>query len=346
LLSANISSAEFLQRSEHHGIQSLLYHVMKRSDNWRGWPPEVRQVLEESSKARVAQEMLRGHFLRKLLRVFADRNMPCLLTKGEALASTIYPIPGTRTRCDSDLFIRIPDIETARQAVLHAGFQIVSPIYKTHQFVVRREAEGLDVFEFDVHWRVLNAPRYARILSFDEAYDRSIALPGMEPARALNLVDALLLACMHRTGSVWHDQERLIWIYDIHLLVSGMSPEQLGEFVDKAVKLDVQASCREGILRSSDRFGTSLPQELMAVLALPEAPSTFSRRYAQSNLGLLVDDWRRLPDFRARRALLRELFLPSAASLLHNYGKEDRRWLPILWLRQVFGGLAQRILFR
>jgi hypothetical protein len=81
-------------------------------------------------------------------------------------------------------------------------------------------------------------------------------------------------------------------------------------------------------------------------LASPEAPLTLSRRYAQSNLGLLVDDWRRLPDSRARHTLLRELFLPGGESLMHKYGKEDRRWLPLLWVRQVVGGFFRRISLR
>jgi hypothetical protein len=316
---------------------------MKTRDEWVGWPLEIRRVLEEGSKFRVAQDMLRANYLRKLLQGFADHGVPCLLTKGEALANTLYLTPGTRTRCDSDLFIPIDDIAAACQAVLDAGFVIVSPVYKTHQFVVRRRGEEPDVFEFDVHWRVLNAPRYARALPFDEVYERSIELPGMEPARALNAVDALLLACMHRVGSEWHDRQRLIWIYDIHLLVSAMTLMQLGEFAEKAVSLDVQVACWRGLTRAHECFGTHLPGEIMAQLALPEGPLTLSRRYAQSNLGLLVDDWRQLPDSRARRTLLRELFLPSGESLMHKYGKEDRHWLPLLWLRQVVGGFFQRI---
>jgi hypothetical protein len=332
-----------MQCCQHHGVQSLLYHRMQDQEEWAGWPLELRHALEESSKAGVAQEMLRAHYLRKLLNGFSDQGVTCLLTKGEALASTVYSIPGTRTRCDSDLFIRIADIARARQAALDSGFVIASPVYKTHQFTVRRAGEAPDVFEFDVHWRILNAPRYARALSFDEAYERSVEVPGTESVRMLNAVDALLLACMHRVASDWHDQERLIWIYDIHLLVSMMTPLQLDDFADRAVRLNIQMSCLDGLIRSRACLGTVLPDDVMDKLASPETPRTLSHRYAESNLGLLIDDWKNLSDSQARRALVRELFLPTGDSLLDKYGKHERWWLPLLYLRQVFGGLAERL---
>jgi len=319
---------------------------MRDQEEWVSWPLELRHAFEGISKAGVAQEMLRAHYLRGLLKGFSNLGMPCLLMKGEALANTLYSTPGTRTRCDSDLFIRIDDIARARQAVLDAGFVIVSPVYKTHQFTVRRSGEAPDVFEFDVHWRILNAPRYARALSFDEAYKRSIEVAGMESVHTLNAVDALLLACMHRVASDWHDRERLIWIYDIHLLVSAMTPSQLGNFADRAVNLNVQMSCLDGLSRSFECFGTVLPDDVTDNLASPETPRTLSCRYAESNLGLLIDDWKNLPDSQTRRALIRELFLPTGDSLLDKYGKQERWWLPLLYLRQVFGSLAQRLTLR
>jgi hypothetical protein len=319
---------------------------MQGQEEWLSWPLDLRNVLEETNKGDIAQEMLRAHYLRKLLQGFSDLGVPCLLTKGEALANTLYPTPGTRTRCDSDLFIPIVGISKARQAVADAGFTIVSPVYKSHQFTVRRGGEGPDVFEFDVHWRILNSPRYARTLSFDETFVHSIEVPGMESVRTLDVIDTLLLACMHRAGSDGHDRNRLIWIYDIHLLVAAMAPGQWRAFADKAVMLNVQAPCLDGLNKSRACLGTVLPTDAMKQLSSPEMPPTLSRRYEHSNLALLIDDWKRLPDSPARRELLRELFLPNGESLLRKYHKEERWWLPLLYLRHVFGGLTQRLTLR
>jgi hypothetical protein len=325
---------------------SLLFHTMQGRPDWQSWPQEIRLELEKCSKSDIAQELLRAHHLCALLNAFSERGVPCLLMKGEALAYLLYPASYTRTRCDSDLFIPIEGIEGARQAVLDAGYSIVSPVLKSHQFTVRRTQEASDVLEFDVHWRILNAARYARVLSFEGAYRNSIDVPGFELARTLSHVDLLLHACVHRVASDWHDQDRLIWIYDIHLLVTAMTGEQLGAFADKAARLDVQRACLTGLELSMECFGTDLPEKVIQKLQLPELPETLSKRYQYSNLGLLVDDWKHLPDSRARMNLLGELFFPASDSLMTRYKKNNRGWLPVLYVRQVVGSLVQRLLLR
>lgn len=93
-------------------------------------------------------------------------------------------------------------------------------------------------------------------------------------------------------------------------------------------------------------FRTDLPVEVMTKLATTEPAPGLSRRFAQSNLGLLLDDWKRLPNRNSRMALLRELFLPPAESLSQKYGPKPRFLLPFLYLRHVLGGLAARLTLR
>ena len=125
-----------------------------------------------------------------------------------------------------------------------------------------------------------------------------------------------------------------------------MTSDQLLEFADRAILRGVQGLCLDGLKRSCDCFGARLHRDLVSSLDVPEQKQTFSSRYARSNLGLLVDDWKALANWQSRQNLVRELFLPSHASLMNKYGKEDVRWLPLLWIRQVVGGLAQRLSLR
>jgi hypothetical protein len=338
-LNSCITPEVFIERCQHHGVASLLYHGIKDSDAWWSWPDSVRASLEQRSKAGVAQELLRGHCLQRLVQAFSSRGVGFLLSKGEALAQTHYPVAGTRTRGDSDLFIDPCDIAGAKQAVLDAGFAIVSPIYKTHQFTVRRSMEGADAIEFDIHWRLLNAPRYARSISFSEAWADSIALPRMSCVRTLSARHSLMLACMHRVGSEWHDQNRLIWIYDIHLLVSRMTSAELMLFANCAVERNVHTACYQGLSLAQKCFATEFPGELLPFLNMPQS----IRRLAHSNLWLLIADWKELPTAVDRCALLRELCFPSPQLLLRRYHKTNQMWLPVLYLRQIFGGIVKRL---
>ena len=55
---------------------------------------EVRRALEHASKASVAQDMLRSHYLEKLLHCFSNQDIACLLTKGKRWLLLIIQCPG------------------------------------------------------------------------------------------------------------------------------------------------------------------------------------------------------------------------------------------------------------
>lgn len=341
-----VDPGHFLLRCRHHGIEALLFHRMHRDSGWQSWPPEVRETLDQASKAGVARDLLRTHHLRQLLGRLAEQDIPCLLTKGEALAVSLYPQPGTRTRSDIDLFIRIGDISSVRQTVLGMGYRIASTVYKSHQFTVVRADDETYTIRFDIHWRILNAPRFARVLSFEQAFQKSTEFPGMAPARMLCNADALMLACMHRFGSERHDRDRLIWICDIHVLVKAMTLAELKQFANLAVERNVQAVCLDGVLRAQECFLTRIPEPVLARLRTPESPPSMPRRFFESQLGLLRDDWTELKEPGARFELLRELFMPSGRFLLHKYRKNSKWWLPFLYIRQIVGGVFARLTFK
>jgi len=334
-----------LQRSHHHGVQALVFERARNDSAWGNWPERVREELTDALRMEAAFDLLRAHDVKIFLEELGRRGLPFLLTKGSALAHTHYPGSALRARCDTDLFIDFKDIGRVQTALTESGYSVIPPIYKSHQFagVSRRHSEASVVF--DIHWRILNAPQFARTISFTEALEQSVPVPGMGPCRTLSPVDSLLLACMHRKGSAQHDEDRLIWLYDIHLLVSAMAPEQLSEFAGKAVDRNVQAACLEGLRRTQLSLRTEIPVAVIDLLATAEPPAGMGRRYSKSNLALLIDDLRCLPDNRAKWGLIKELFFPSAESLARKYGKNKRQW-PLLYLRHILGGLSARLTLR
>jgi len=336
----------FLEQCMRHGVSGLVCQRMQGRPEWAEWPREVRASLRNSNKAGVAQELLRRHHLSTVLRAYSQRGIRCLLMKGEALAATHYDAPGTRTRGDCDLFVGLEDIENARQALLDCDFQVVSPVYKSHQFSAVRAGEKGRTVQFDVHWRISNHPRYARTITFEDAWRHSVELPGTVPMRTLDPVHALLLACLHRLANDRHDANRLIWLYDVHVLVRSMSVAEFEEAVRRASELDLQDALLDGLARSRERFGTGFPPHSFEALVRSVADASRKSRLADSHLALLVDDLRVLPGMRSRLKLMRELFLPPADSVLRGAGKTNSLWLPLLYAQQVLGGVAKRLSLR
>jgi hypothetical protein len=151
---------------------------------------------------------------------------------------------------------------------------------------------------------------------------------------------------MHRAGNPRHDPDRLIWLYDIHLLIAGMSESELLQFAKRAVKEDVQVVCLEAIHKSRDCFATSVPENLLELLSAPSPARSIGRAFDESYLGLIIDDLRSLPGVKSRLGMILELLMPSANDLLLKYNKQNVLWVPVLFLRYLFGGLTKRVSLR
>lgn len=336
----------FLQRSLHHGVQALVFYKSRNTGQQEAWPQKVREQLAGTLRLEAALDLFCTNELTGFLEELSRRNIAFLVTKGAALAQTHYPSSSLRPRVDTDLFIDFGDIENIRMALLESAYEVIPPIYKSHQFMgVSKRICDVSII-FDIHWRILNAPRFARTISFKEAQEQSVPLPGMDGCRTLNQVNALLLACMHRKGSEYHDQDRLIWLYDIHLLISAMTPGELEAFAQKAVDRNVLEACLDGLRRAQARFHTKAVDEVIDKLVLAKPDGTAARRFSDSNLSLLIDDMKCLPNMQSRLDLVGELFFPSPDFLMRKYGKGSWIWLPLLYLHQVVGGIVKRLSFR
>jgi len=125
-----------------------------------------------------------------------------------------------------------------------------------------------------------------------------------------------------------------------------MDGEARKRFVDKAVARSIGGECLDGLRRAQHCFHTQLPGQLQEQLRESGTAGPDKGRLGGSHLGLLAHDWFELPGLRARLGLLKELFLPSGADLLHRYGKKNGLWLPWLYLRQVVGGVYTRLTLR
>jgi hypothetical protein len=87
----------------------------------------------------------------------------------------------------------------------------------------------------------------AGLFSYEELRARAQPLPELAPqAFAACPVDALLLACMHRCGHkqapyyvdgvAHYSGDRLIWLYDIHLLAVKLTSVEWHQFIDRATR--------------------------------------------------------------------------------------------------------------
>ncbi len=210
----------------------------------------------------------------------------------------------------------------------------------------RRDSDTGLTHVFDVHWRVCNPQVFAAVMEYGELRAAALALNPLGPhARALGPAHALTLACVHRVAH-HANSDRLIWLYDIHLLAESMAAAELETFAQFALERRVAAVCAAGLRHACDALHTALPAGF-----LDELDACRSRNGAEASAAYLLPGRRRLhalaadlatlPSAGQRLKLLREHVLPSPGYMLARYGSATRVLLPWLYVRRLAGALVK-----
>ena len=170
------------------------------------------------------------------------------------------------------------------------------------------------------------------------------AIPRLgQNARTPDKVDALLLACFHRAGHFSHSGDRLIWLYDIHLLVVALDEYQFNLFYQKAKKMEIATICSDAILTAQDWFNTSLTEAMLERLKkLPASePSTAylttGRQAGIKNHALL--DLKDLSSLSEKLRYLYQKVFPPMNYMLWRYDTKRKYLLPFLYLYRLIYGV-------
>lgn len=327
-----------LEALADHGLLPLL------AWRWGDALPEPALSRAQTARRNLAvQEMVWDEALADVLVQFAAHDLPVLIFKGQHLAHSHYPEPALRTRCDMDLLIRPVDRDAAEELFNAAGYQRMPATRGKHaltQMLFHRFGTGQVTCVFDVHWQMSNRPGLAQQFPFDALFENSVALSDLhEHARGLSDVDALLLACAHRSGH-HADHDRWIWLYDVHLLCEGLTIAKWNALVSAARQRQIGGLCRETLRAAQSLFGTSL--NAGALRALDGDTGGLEYLSATTRAAQWRVDAASLP-LAARARWFREHLFPDADYMRQRYGKGGV-WLPFLYVYRAAAGL--RKLFR
>jgi hypothetical protein len=267
-----------------------------------------------------------------------------VVMKGAALAYTCYARPWHRTRTDTDVLIDRGSFERVAAALTSAGYARASAIstgeFVSHQAAFeRRDHHGL-VHAVDVHWKAVNPQILSDAISFQDVWSgsRVMSLAGAT-VRVPDAPWSLVLACVHRLAH-HQDQERLGWLYDLHLLAGSFGTPEWDRVLEIARDRRISAICEDGLGAAVRHLGTFVPVSVLEALRRAGA-SDPSRGYAereQRRLAVLRDDLRHLPRWRDRIRLLREHAFPPASFMLARYEARQRAWLPALYVHRLVTG--------
>jgi hypothetical protein len=325
-----------LDEARREGVLPL---VAERVADWPA-DPALQSLLQAEASGFAAADLARERELRKALDGLAIRGVRPILFKGGALAYTHYARPDLRPRDDSDLLVRSEVRATAHHTLIGLGYRPprhVAGELVSYQGIYEREVAGVVVHTIDLHWRVANPQLFAEVLSFDEINASAVAIPALgASARGPSNPHALFLACVHRVAH-HRDEKLLIWIFDIHLIASRLTPAEWRVFLDLAERRKMLTICRQGLHLARDRFGTVVPPAVasdprFSADRAPVEPSAAFLGRDRAQLSTFLSDVRALPSWSDRGRLVFEHLCPSSDYMRHVYAPRSRAPLPALYV--------------
>lgn len=295
------------------------------------WP--IRSALRDIAIHAAVGETSRLTDLRPVLTAFETSGIRVVIIKGTGLAYDIYPSPELRPRGDTDLLIAEADLENVRTIMHGRGY--TSPHTSGDTLAIRQQSFTRGGHVYDVHWDVANSPVVRDALPFEELLARAIPIPRIAPnALAPSHVHALLLACIHRVAH-HHDVERLIWLYDIHLLREVMSADEQRRFWRLAAERRVVAICERSIELADEWFAEAPHDRARDWLSEDERtrdePSAAFLDAGRTRGAVLTDDLKAL-SWRGRLRRLLELALPPVGFMRQSFPSAPAAALPALYV--------------
>lgn len=266
------------QRIAFHGIALLIAQAPGALDDW---PPVLARAVREQAGIQTFWEASHRAAIAPLLEAFAAAGISALVTKGTALAYSVYHDPALRRRGDTDIYLPAASKRQVSQLLRACGFRQTGDTKALQESWQCDTALGFEP-AVDIHWRINASAAVSQMLEAGLRFDVSVALPRLSPgARGIGAVDNLVLTSINRSahgqfgyysgGDRLFDTNRLIWAVDVHLLASTFSPDDWEEVASRAAKTGTAAVVRDSLAFAQRSIGTMIPAEIAD--ALERGPS-------------------------------------------------------------------------
>jgi hypothetical protein len=312
-----------------------------------GVSPGSRWIgLRERAAAQIAAAALRDAESMRVLEHARRAGFPLVVLKGLALAYTVYAEPWIRERGDTDLLVRHADIGSFDSLFRDLGYALVPQIrgeltLPQRQYL-RADERGFK-YAWDLHWRLTASQALRFALPEEQVWANAVSVAVLGHASVPSRADALLLACLHRLAH-HHDEKRLIWLWDIRLLLEAMTDTEWAAF-DELVACDENsaAAAAHSLAVARDWVGAPIPDRLSPLIERSaHVPAAFLWGGSHRRVTYLIGELRaaRRQD---RLPLLRERLFPTLSSMRERYPSVPGILLPLAHVWRLAIGIPRWI---
>jgi hypothetical protein len=319
--------------ASYHGVLGVLQAAIADYPNF---PAQAR---EEADRRHAVEQLWHAHIaseLETVVGLLSRQGIVALALKGPALAARLYPSPAMRQGMDIDLLVQPEEFDRAADVLGSAGY--VSETGASASYL-RRYGHHLTFTKpgsvpVELHFQ--SYAGFGIVLPAGALLDRahSMQLSDSVSVKVASPEDEFLYLATHAAG---HSFVRLVWVYDLKLLVRRYPTLDWNELAHRArmFHLDVAVEYSVGLLRRWLGVGPPLPawpqERTLRIKAADRLLGEASRPHGvgvRDNLGGLVFT-----------GLLCDSVPRSVTMVGHHLGRALRRrlqrmapqWLPSDW---------------
>ena len=224
-----------------HSLLPLLYGlILQTSEGGKGVPSNVMEKMRRSFQASAIRSMNVERQLRSLSTALGQAGENYLILKGPAISGSLYPSPAMRPFNDIDLLVPTERFREVRRLIKDLGYRCEAERFerdrRLHCEETYRHPYENTYLPIELHWDIHHFYGVRGRAQIEELFSRAIQTPFEKLLlNGLNPVDALIHLALHMT--LIHTREiRLIWLYDIHLLVKDICRRKMEEEIYQRAK--------------------------------------------------------------------------------------------------------------
>lgn len=337
-----ISAEALLEKLKYHGITLL-------AAEHSSLPLTLAPAIMKHKAMMVANDTLKQIELAKLFSALNAANIKSVLIKGSALAYSIYPTPWLRPRSDSDVLIAASDRAQVDDICGQLGYQKLFAIqgkYVSYQSTYGRALAGGSTINIDLHWHINNRQMFSNTLPVDELVQNGQPLkhfyktPLNGTVTIPSRIDSILIASVHRAGH-HNKEERIVWLYDIHLLANSLSENEWQQLCHKASTKQISAITLDALNACQTLLGTEVSNTVLQQLGQSsekDEPSAIFLNRELPEWRYFWADLKSMPSLGSKFGFIRESSIPSPEYVRL---KMNTSWASWGYLKRFYRGIKR-----
>jgi len=303
ILHSDLNWGYVLKEALANGVSPLLYRNLKRINGDSITPDEVIEELREIYFNTAASNIILLDGLGKVLKAFADEEIPVMVLKGAALLETVYRDIGLRPMADIDLLIKKEDLGRIDESLKRLGYSspynwsdymdISTNLYLNTISYIR----GQDTIPIHLHphWHIINTTvptyTYGAKIEMDRFWleAREAMIAGVS---SLTMAPHHLL--MHLSEHILrHSYDRSILFCDIFEVINNYKDEiDWGSLIDDAVEFNLKKPVYYALYFTSKFLGAEIPKNVLAEL------KQLNLNYGERKVEALISKNRSFPELK------------------------------------------------